>query len=522
MFTMIIADDEDIVREGVKNIVNWKEIGFDIIGEAKDGKSTYDLIIKQRPDMVVLDIRMPKMHGLEIVKATRKEGYKGRFIILSGYSEFKYAQEAITYGVDFYLTKPIDEDELSEAAAKIYSLIHKEVLHDTHLHYYQEQAKFKILHDMIELPGEIKGKSLATYEITKDELDLKADIYQVLILDHEYETKDRDLTEEVQKSQPFIEVCQLLHIPEESKSIEHLVLHQMEVVVLKGKRLIERFREVDTYGETWHFIAAGRRVSDMNDIYFSYHDALAIKERRFFYPKNMRIVRHDQLPRKKDLGVELTAELSKDEARRCYEAIHSYNKQAIKEQLKHMEKLASEASNSVSGIKSFLSGTVLMVKHELENHYTREDLKLPQDATIIQWIQQQEFLTEVIDYIETLFQKVLVYISVQGSENVIDEIVAYIDHHYMDSIRLKDIAPKFGYNSSYLGKLLVTHMGTNFNDYLHQVRIDKAKELLTNQDLKVYEIAKRIGYKNVDYFHMKFKQYAHMTPNEYKTRMKKD
>ena len=99
MLTLFIADDETTVREGLKKILNWTELGFEICGEGTNGLNTLEGILMKNPDLVLLDIRMPKMHGTELAKQARSQGFKGRIIILSGYSDFKYAQDAIRWSV---------------------------------------------------------------------------------------------------------------------------------------------------------------------------------------------------------------------------------------------------------------------------------------------------------------------------------------------------------------------------------------------------------------------------------------
>lgn len=112
---LFIADDEQDVREGLRYILDWSELGFYICGEGKNGADTLEQILISRPDVVLMDIRMPKLSGLEVIKQAKEAGFQGKFIILSGYSDFAYAQEAIKYGVSSYLTKPIDEDKLEKA-----------------------------------------------------------------------------------------------------------------------------------------------------------------------------------------------------------------------------------------------------------------------------------------------------------------------------------------------------------------------------------------------------------------------
>ena len=104
---VLIADDEKIVLEGLKYIIDWNRLGFTICQTACDGQDAFEKIKSLNPDLVLLDIRMPKMTGIEVVQAAVEYGYTGKFIILSGVTDFKLAQTAMRYGVDFYLTKPI-------------------------------------------------------------------------------------------------------------------------------------------------------------------------------------------------------------------------------------------------------------------------------------------------------------------------------------------------------------------------------------------------------------------------------
>ena len=112
MYKVFIVDDEALIRDGLKQIIDWEALGFTVCGEASNGEDAEKEILEKQPDLTLMDIRMPRKPGLDVVASVREKDFKGRFIILSGYSDFKYAQEAIRYGVEFYLTKPIDEDEL--------------------------------------------------------------------------------------------------------------------------------------------------------------------------------------------------------------------------------------------------------------------------------------------------------------------------------------------------------------------------------------------------------------------------
>ena len=146
---VLIADDEKIVLDGLKYIIDWNALGFSICQTASDGKDALDKILSLNPDLVLIDIRMPLMNGVEVVQAAVEQGYSGKFIILSGVTDFKLAQTAMRYGVDFYLTKPIDEDELEHAVSTIHDLIQTESKNQTFYAQYRDRAKHGILQDIM-------------------------------------------------------------------------------------------------------------------------------------------------------------------------------------------------------------------------------------------------------------------------------------------------------------------------------------------------------------------------------------
>lgn len=172
MYHVLIADDESIIREGIKQLLDWSSLGYTITDEAAGGEQALQKLLSKSPEVVLMDINMPGLTGLEVIRRARESGYEGIFIILSGYSDFKYAQEAMRYGVQYYLTKPIDEDELSDILHCIREQLDREQdSADTAKHYLQK-ARDAILREILlgKMPVSDKGYS-----------DLHADMYQVVI-----------------------------------------------------------------------------------------------------------------------------------------------------------------------------------------------------------------------------------------------------------------------------------------------------------------------------------------------------
>lgn len=170
---VLIADDERVVLEGLKYIIDWQSLGFTICDTATNGADALEKIRSLNPDLCLLDIRMPKMNGIEVVQAAVEAGYTGKFVILSGVTDFKLAQTAMRYGVDFYLTKPIDENELEQAVSSVYKLIVSEEKNQTFYEQYRDKAKQSIL-------KEILLNTCDYYKLDLDDLHLKANIYQII------------------------------------------------------------------------------------------------------------------------------------------------------------------------------------------------------------------------------------------------------------------------------------------------------------------------------------------------------
>lgn len=505
MLKVYIADDEEVVRQGLKKIINWEQLGFEVCGEANNGLTAYNEIRQLSPDLILLDIRMPKLEGLDLASQLRKEGFSGRIIVLSGYSEFKYAQAAIECDVDSYLTKPIDEDDLLKVVEDIRQELQKKKLHTEHLSYYQEKAKYKILEEMIKEDS----NSLASLNYSLGELDLVADLYQVLIIESVNNNDDG-----------YKQLCEDLKVPESSHYLEKLKIESFQVILLKGEFIIGRFyafkaRNSIKEGHKY-FIAAGNTVAGINDIYYSYHEALAVFERQFLFNESKFIAGSEDLPVVDSLTEVFNADISRDIARQIYEHIKIYNYKEASQSISNLKSRIVMSKNSAISIKSFLTGMYLFIIQEFQKDYNNYDLKFLSNAEIIQKVHNYRFLNDILQFIEDEVTRMINTISNFSSDSILDEIIEYINYHYKEDIKLKTLAPKFGYNSSYLGKIFSKKMKISFNDYLHSTRTEKGKELLLNKEYKVYEVSRMVGYKNVDYFHLKFKQYMDCTPNEFR------
>lgn len=147
MLKLLIADDEMRVCKLIRYLVDWNSLGIEIIGEAYDGNSAFQIIMEKSPDIVIVDIRMPEQNGLNLIRNVKKEKPETYFIVVSGYSRFEYAQHAIKYGVEDYLLKPLKKKELTEAVEKIiekYELTRKAEAEKEHLEQFMDYYASRI------------------------------------------------------------------------------------------------------------------------------------------------------------------------------------------------------------------------------------------------------------------------------------------------------------------------------------------------------------------------------------------
>lgn len=522
MMKVFIADDEVNVRQGLKKIINWEELGFQICGEAGNGVACLEGIISKKPDLVLLDIRMPKMQGIQVVKSAREQGFTGKIIILSGYSDFEYAQSAIRYNVDYYLLKPIDEEELTNAVKSVYNTIMEEKKEEASLNKYFLKAKNIVLRDII--TGSVEEEGLNEEEISylKNQLGLEYDCYKLILVERYYNDRETPFHEN-----DLIQFFHLIH--SDIKYINFLEINNQNILLLKGSQMINRFEKLLTSLEKEEvqehykpYVIVGKTVTSIIDISESYHNLNQLRNQKFFSNRNKSILLEDNSKEEKSTDYLLT----KEEGDRIYELLYknieSYNRTGIKEVLEETRKKLEYTSENIESIKNFLTGILLHIKHDVSNDYKKSEIEFKSNAEMISTIQKMNFLYEVLDYLEDQMVQIIKAIGNSTCESILSDILHYIDQNYKKNLKLETIATIFGYNSAYLGKVFTKNMGENFNSYVDKVRINYAKELVLEDKLKIYEIAENVGYKNLDYFHRKFKRYVGYSPAEYRKMVKEN
>ena len=514
MYKVLIADDEKIIRMGLKAIVDWNALGFEIVGEAANGTEALSFMHEQAPDLVMIDIRMPKLLGLEAIRDAREKGFAGKIIVLSGYSDFTYAQTAINYGVTAYLTKPVDTDALTDALGKAKAELDAEHKQQESADIYMQRAREGVL-------GEFLSGKLPADALSFADMGLTDNCYRVLL----YEKYSHDAED---FSYNFSELLRVAN--SDGQDYEALSVGIYNVILLKGAHAVNKLQDLydkfenelppekDSPLDTI-FIACGKTVSLPEDIPSSYAVALDLLSHRFFCDQHQHVMMPEDHPANK--GAETSEAFSRDAFLSAYSDalvnhIQTFNRNKIAESLKKLQTELYDAPLDVVAEKKLLLDLYLNIKERLLLLYNTQSIPFTENSEVASHIYRSYYLYEIILFISEQFDKIMTSIGYSSRDSIIDDVVHYIKHNYTSNITLENIAPLFGYNSSYLGKIFNKRMGMNFNTYLDSIRIEHSKEILLSSKLQVYKIAEMVGYRNVDYFHIKFKKYTNMSPAEFR------
>ena len=384
-----------------------------------------------------------------------------------------------------------------------------------HIEHYKRKAKDVILHDLL-----IGQESIDHIANNSDlnEIGLNADIYQVVIYENFNQTPGTLIYS-------FAELLKVTN--KEDNTFNHFQEDQMNIILLKGNYALHRFRDFLSHYHSNNppqkgspmdslFLAYGREVTNLSDISASYHDALALIKRRFFCIQGQHTLGYEELPDINSADLELKPEILQEYSEYLIGYLQTFNRKNVVETLSKLEDYLYHVKNNIVEVKLFLTDLYLRIKERINVIYNNTQIPFATNSTVINYIEQKHYMYEIIQFLSEQFEMIMSATGNPSRNTILDDILYYIDHNYQSNIKLETIAPLFGYNSAYLGKIFNKTVGENFNSYVDHMRIEHSKGLLLNKTYKVYEIAEMVGYRNVDYFHKKFKKYVGESPAEFR------
>lgn len=515
MYRLIIVDDEKIIRKGIRDYIDWKSMNFEVVETFEDGKEALDYIRKNPVDVVLTDIEMAEISGLELAKIICEEKLGQRVVIVSGYKEFEYARKAVEYGVEHYLLKPIHMEEVKEVFEKIASSLKLTE---------EKNAMTELLPELrrqfwIELLG---GVFQSMEEIRKRKHLLNLPIGE----QNPFAIADLQIKKENTKSSGYYEgenYYNLIHNVyggEQDGIYGFPVIFSEDIIkiILNAKEHMEEgvfYKKAETYlkekCETANILLNLNAEFQMEKLF---SDIMGIAD--YKYKLSIRENRKAEETKQK------YEELGQEEYERLiqkYKILMGIINDGDFENLDHLlENIFHEFHNMpvyqvqklCIDLFSMLSSRLLRMGIDM--------WKASNEKVRYQEFMELTTIKELKEKTKSLLYEIVNDVKEKqniSSKKFVDESISYMKKHYAEEISLESIANKFFLNQTYFSRLFKQYTGSTFTDYLIKLRMEKAKELLNTGKYKVYEVSQKVGYKSEKYFFRIFKQYTGCSPAEY-------
>lgn len=532
MLKVFLVEDEFVVREGIKKNIDWKSHGYDFCGEASDGELAFPMIQKAKPDIVITDIRMPFMDGLELSKLIKKELPQVEIIILTGHGEFEYAKEAIKLGIAEYLLKPINGEELlsevDRVALKIEERRKEREIREKYVKEMEENS-LKERKDLFQyLVTGNKSMSELLEFAQKLEMDLSAMWYNIVLLKFQSRNHAHD-----EYSGSLIEI---------ERKLDYISMNDKQVLVfdrnLEGKALlfkadskeellelqksaIEKIEAVmKEYEHVRYFGGIGVPVNRLRELPVSFERASHAFAHRYLVEES-RIINSSDMKQSVysdetdfDINDVSPKQLDRNKIREFLKT--GDREESIYFVEEFFKDLRTNAMKSVMFRQYIIMDAYFCVIDFLEGLQIPKSEIEPLDIT--SGILQNE--EAAMSYVVKIIAKALELRDKSASNrygDVVDEVMAYIEKNYADEeLSLNLLASHVNFSPNHLSMVFSQQTGQTLIKYVTDYRMNKAKELLRCTNKKSSVVSMEVGYKDPHYFSYLFKKTQGITPTQYR------
>lgn len=537
---VFLVEDEMVIRRGIKNSIDWEKEGYIFCGEASDGELAYPMIIKEKPDILITDIRMPFMDGLELCKLVKKELPNIKILILSGYDEFDYAKEAIRLGVTEYLLKPISSGKLLEALNGVSESIRREKEDKDLVRKYMEEMRENTEHEKQKFFEQMIAGNLSMADALetgkKYEMNLSAGMYNLLLFRFTLGEENRKSGELLGEAEYAIEKLteRLEYVFEFQRGVEGwaflLMADNEEQMSERVKELSKDLEEImKNYSTIAYFGGIGQPVARLRELEESFREAERALAARFTMELN-RIISVEDIRMAQNVDtlddIEITSFGEIEKTRTMLEKfLNNGAEDEIDEFVDvYINELPEENLKSVLMRQYIIMDAYIVMMSFCEKIEGIEGEMQAQSEELKNSMKTSQTLEEIKNYIRMLLKKIIGVrdtISGRRYSDIIEIAKDQIRKTYMsDEISLNTIAAEVGMSPSYFSSIFSKEMGKTFVEYLTEIRMDRAKELLMCSSMKTSEIGYEVGYKDPHYFSYIFKKTQNCTPKEFRARGK--
>lgn len=531
MLKIFLVEDEFIIREGIKNSIDWQSHGYEFCGEASDGELAFPMIQKQKPDIVITDIRMPFMDGLTLSRLIKKEMPWIEIIVLTGYEEFEYAKEAIRIGIAEYLSKPINSEELLKEVDALAVKIEEKRKEREIREKYAKEMEENFMQERKDLFQYLVTGSKTVPQLLeiagKLEIDLSSIWYNVVLfktqsVNHAHDEYSNRLVEIEQKFRQLGDEAYLLVFDRnlEGKALIFKADSEEELRQIQENYLKEMKKILDGYEDVRYFGGIGEPVNRLRELPASFERASHAFAHRYLVKESM-ILNGSEV----EAGVYLEKENFN---------IGDVNpKQIDRSKIREFLKLG-EKEEAVYFVEEFFRdlGTGAMKSNIFRQYITMdayfcvvdflEGLQIAREEIAPVDVTSPNLQSEegAVRYVAGIITKALELREKAASNrygDIVDEVLAYIEKHYArEELSLNEIASHVNFSPNHLSMVFSQQTGWTLIKYLTDFRMNKAKELLRCTGKRSSEISIEVGYKDPHYFSYLFKKTQGMTPTQYR------
>ncbi|MBQ0000854.1 MAG: response regulator [Clostridiales bacterium] len=537
MLKVFLAEDEIIMRDGIKRNIRWEEEGFEFAGEASDGELAYPMILKTKPDILITDIKMPFMDGLELSRLVKQQLPDIKIIILSGYGDFEFARESISIGVTDYLLKPISAAQLLETIKKVEKIILEEQEQKRYLMEFERErqedrriARQKFFGKLVS--GQM-SVSTALNEGKAVGMELLADQYNIMLFqvfqDNALEGYSEDVNQVTEAIENFTENAEELIPIELGLDGWAFIIKETGEKSLAAleEELSERLTGIvkGSSGKVHYFGALGQSVNRLGEMSRCYEYANQVYALRYLNDPDQ-ILSYQKVEEKKSQHESLTlSDLN----------VNSLNRKIVEKFLKtglerEVDLFITEYFQSIgeNNIESLLFRQYVVMDIYFAAASVVEELGYPSDTLVNTCGDIHGMAKEITSvagskaYIKKIISAVISLRENQTGQkysSLLRDAELFIEQNYFnENISLNMVAASVNLSPSHFSTIFSQKTGRTFIEYLTYVRMEKAKELLRSTSLRSSEIAFEVGYKDPHYFSYLFKKTQECTPREFRAR----
>ncbi len=531
MYKVLIADDEPWLRKRLMLTIDWQSMGVSELFEAQDGAEALKLAAQHEPDIIITDIEMPELSGIDLMQTLNESALFPQIILISGYNEFEYARSAVHYGAVDYLLKPISEDDLKRTITKCISKLEKEKYNEEIadlLSSSSDLLREKIYIDLLQ--GKLDFGKVPASRLKELGVEFCAQSAMCIIA-HSHPINHTLSWDDVEETLAGFSLNKIVkeHLSSKFENVLDFWVDDVNVYIVYSN-----MNEDDFEAEAAQALSAAKsKLKEAHSTRIAYglgSVARDLKELCSSYRQaryNINLCRSKQ---NAPCGADEDAKVN------GFQVIYEeYNLKALIASLKsgdedaaskHLTELISDFLSQSQGSPSSLQIKLLYIN--VLNSLFKGCLPfLPLSEDVIRIC--VDYLDESASFHSTdkmhsqlqSLLSVLIeqYRSFYGCKRhwLIDKIIEYINENYASSLTMRDVAAAFYLNPSYFCKLFKEETGKTFTNYLMSIRVDNAKRLLTDSSMKLYEIASAVGYTNVQYFSTVFKEVEGITPSQFRS-----